>query len=127
MGSEDGRVSAHLEAHGARLLCAHACRPACSPALAPPSDHGCASVPQAPVRSVGFALGDKKFLTVLDNIMGNTPTIFVWDLELDNLANHPDCPLLSIQGHQAKINRALWGPLNEQVRGKARANPCYER
>lgn len=69
----------------------------------------------APVRSVGFALGDKKFLTVLDNIMGNTATIFVWDLELDNLANHPDCPLLSIQGHQAKINRALWGPLNEQL------------
>ena len=28
--------------------------------------------------------------------MGNTATIFV-DLELDNLANHPDCPLLSIQ------------------------------
>ena len=100
----------------------HADRPA-SPARAPPSDHGCASVPQAPVRSVGFALGDKKFLTVLDNIMGNTATIFVWDLELDNLANHPDCPLLSIQGHQAKINRALWGPLNEQVRGRARANP----
>jgi hypothetical protein len=67
------------------------------------------------VRSVGFALGDKKFLTVLDNIMGNTATIFVWDLELDNLANHPDCPLLTIQGHQAKINRALWGPLNEQI------------
>ena len=101
----------------------HADRPA-SPALAPPSDHGCASVPQAPVRSVGFALGDKKFLTVLDNIMGNTATIFVWDLELDNLANHPDCPLLSIQGHQAKINRALWGPLNEQVRVvRVRANP----
>ena len=78
-------------------------------------DHGCASVSQAPVRSVGFALGDKKFLTVLDNIMGNTATIFVWDLELDNLANHPDCPLLTIQGHQAKINRALWGPLNEQL------------
>eukprot|EP00964_Phaeocystis_antarctica_P049406 scaffold28655_cov63-Phaeocystis_antarctica.AAC.1 len=47
--------------------------------------------------------------------MGNTATIFVWDLELDNLANHPDCPLLTIQGHQAKINRALWGPLNEQI------------
>ena len=89
----------------------------------PPSDHGCASVPQAPVRSVGFALGDKKFLTVLDNIMGNTATIFVWDLELNNLANHPDCPLLSIQGHQAKINRALWGPLNEQVRVRVRATP----
>jgi len=69
----------------------------------------------APVRCVGFALGEKKFLTVLDNIMGNVPTIFVWDLELDNLANHPDCPLLTITGHTAKISRALWGPLNEQI------------
>jgi len=69
----------------------------------------------APVRCVGFAVGEKKFLTVLDNIMGNTATIFVWELELDNLANHPDCPLLSIQGHTAKINRALWGPLNESI------------
>ena len=37
---------------------------------------------QAPVRDVGFALGDKMFLSVLDNIMGNVPTVFVWDLEL---------------------------------------------
>ena len=67
------------------------------------------------MRSVGFALGDKAFLTVLDNIMGNTPTIFTWDLELGNLANHPDCPVLTILGHTGKINRALWGPLNEVI------------
>ena len=47
--------------------------------------------------------------------MGNTATIFVWELELNNLANHPDCPLQTIQGHTAKINRALWGPLNETI------------
>lgn len=69
----------------------------------------------APVRSVGFAIGDKQFLTVLDNIMGNTPTIFVWDLELDNLANHPDCPKLTIVGHTNKVNRALWGHTNERI------------
>jgi len=67
----------------------------------------------APVRDVRFALGDKKFLTVLDNIMGNTATIFVWELELNNLANHPDCPVTTIQGHASKINRCLWGPLND--------------
>ena len=39
----------------------------------------------APVRCVGFAMGDKRFLTVLDNIMGNVPTIYVWELELNNL------------------------------------------
>ena len=69
----------------------------------------------APVRCVGFAQGEKRFLTVLDNIMGNVPTIFVWELELHNLANHPDCPLLTILGHAGKIGRALWGPLNERI------------
>lgn len=70
----------------------------------------------APVRAVGFAMGDKQFLTVLDNIMGNVATIFVWDLEVNNLANHPDCPKLTIEkGHDSKISRALWGPLNESI------------
>jgi len=68
-----------------------------------------------PIRDVGFALGDKEFLSVLDNIMGNTPTIFVWDLELNNLANHPDCPKQTILGHTSKIIRALWGPLNKAI------------
>ena len=69
----------------------------------------------APVRDVRFALGDKQFLSVLDNIMGNQPTIFVWDLELDNLDNHPDCPKQKILGHTSKIGRALWGPLNRSI------------
>jgi len=68
-----------------------------------------------PVRDVRFALGDKQFLSVLDNIMGNQPTIFVWDLELDNLANHPDCPKQTILGHTAKVHRALWGPVNRSI------------
>jgi len=67
------------------------------------------------VRDVGFAMGDKEFLSVLDNIMGNVPTIFVWDLELHNLANHPDCPKTTILGHKSKIIRALWGPLNKHI------------
>jgi len=69
----------------------------------------------APVRDVRFALGDKAFLSVLDNIMGNQPTIFVWDLELHNLANHPDCPKQTILGHTSKVTRALWGPLNKTI------------
>ena len=68
-----------------------------------------------PVRDVRFALGDEAFLTVLDNIMGNQPTIFVWELELDNLANTPDCPKKTILGHTQKVTRALWGPLNEVI------------
>ena len=69
----------------------------------------------APVRDVRFAMGDKAFLTVLDNIMGNVPTIFVWPLELDNLANHPDCPDTTILGHTSKVTRALWGALNRSI------------
>lgn len=69
----------------------------------------------APVRDVRFALGDSMFLTVLDNIMGNVPTIFVWDLELNNLDNHPDCPRQTILGHSGKIQRALWGPVNRSI------------
>lgn len=70
----------------------------------------------APVRDVRFALGDKQFLTVLDNIMGNKPTIFVWPLELDNLGeNHPDCPSTTILGHTSKVTRALWGAINRSI------------
>ncbi len=69
----------------------------------------------APVRCVNFALGDKHFLSVLDNIMGNVPTIFVWDLDLNSLDDHPDCPERTMLGHTGKIGRALWGPLNERI------------
>lgn len=69
----------------------------------------------APVRSVGFALGDKQFLTVLDNLMGNVATIFVWDIDLGNIANTPDCPVHSMKGHTGKCSKALWGPLNETI------------
>ena len=69
----------------------------------------------APVRDVRFALGDKSFLTCLDNIMGNVPTIFVWPLELSNLADHPDCPSATMLGHTAKVTRALFGPVNRSI------------
>ena len=69
-----------------------------------------------PVRDVRFALGDKQFLTVLDNIMGNQPTIFVWDLDLTKLGKeHPDCPVTTIKGHTSKIVRAMWGPVNRAI------------
>lgn len=68
-----------------------------------------------PVRDVRFALGEKAFLTVLDNIMGNQPTIFVWDLDLKDLANTPDAPKTKMLGHTAKVHRALWGPVNRSI------------
>jgi len=69
----------------------------------------------APIRAVGFAQGDKQFLSVLDNIMGNVPTIFLYELDLKNIAGTPDCPTHTILGHTAKIQRAAWGPLNKAV------------
>jgi translation initiation factor 3 subunit I len=69
----------------------------------------------APVRDARFAMGDKRFLTVLDNIMGNIATIFVWELDLKDLANTPDCPTLTITGHTNKVLRALWGPINRSI------------
>ena len=51
----------------------------------------------APIRAVGFAQGDKQFLSVLDNIMGNVPTIFLYELDLKNIAGTPDwCPAAAI-------------------------------
>jgi len=69
----------------------------------------------APVRDVRFSMGDKRFLSVLDNIMGNVATIFVWELDLSDIANTPDCPTHTMLGHTNKVHRALWGPINRSI------------
>ncbi|KAG8463621.1 hypothetical protein KFE25_003894 [Diacronema lutheri] len=72
----------------------------------------------APVRAVDFALGDGHFLTALDNIMGNKPTISVYELTPNirqSATGQSDSPTLKFIGHDGKINRALWGPLNKTI------------
>lgn len=72
----------------------------------------------APVRAVNFSLGDDKFLTALDNIMGNKPVISVYELPRNvrqsKGAEGPSA-LLQFVGHDGKINRAIWGALNKTI------------
>lgn len=73
---------------------------------------------KAPVRAVNFAQGDGKFLTALDNIMGNKPTISIYELTPHIRASsdgQSDAPVLQFIGHEGKINRALWGPANKTI------------
>jgi hypothetical protein len=41
---------------------------------------------RCPVRSVGFAEGDKHILTVGDNSFGQTPSVYIYDLMADDLS-----------------------------------------
>jgi len=70
---------------------------------------------KTPVRAVGINLGDTQILTVNDPVMNSKPTIFVYDLDVDNLAEMSDKPVKEMLGHEAKITQAYWGPLNETI------------
>jgi len=66
---------------------------------------------KAPVRAVGFALGDQKFVSVTDQVLGFVPAIYVWDLTQESRR-----PVIEIQAkNDAKILQAFWGPLNETI------------
>jgi len=70
------------------------------------------SIPhKTPVRSVNFALGDRQILSVTDQVLGHTATVYIWDL------NSPSTkPVLEFLGkNEAKILQAQWGPLNETI------------
>lgn len=72
----------------------------------------------APVRAVNFSLGDDKFLTALDNIMGNKPVISIYELPPNvrqSKGAEGPAPLLQFVGHEGKINRAIWGALNKTI------------
>jgi translation initiation factor 3 subunit I len=49
---------------------------------------------KTPVRSVGFGLGEKQFLTVTDQVLGFLPTINVWDYQ-ERRKNYVDSVALS--------------------------------
>lgn len=65
----------------------------------------------APVRAVQFALGDKTFLSVTDQVMGNKPTIHFWD----SLAPTNKSLFEIVSKSDFKILGACWGPLNDTV------------
>jgi translation initiation factor 3 subunit I len=70
---------------------------------------------RTPVRAVGIALGDYQVLTVNDPVMSSKPTVFIYDLDMENLADMSTEPVRELLGHSAKINNAFWGPLNETI------------
>eukprot|EP01120_Amphizonella_sp_Union-15-10_P004128 TRINITY_DN146_c0_g1_i1.p1 TRINITY_DN146_c0_g1~~TRINITY_DN146_c0_g1_i1.p1 ORF type:complete len:376 (-),score=75.80 TRINITY_DN146_c0_g1_i1:41-1102(-) len=66
------------------------------------------------VRCVNWALGDKLFLTTTDAIMNNKSAMYVYQrTNPDNKNVHAMKEIISAE--QVKINKALWGPLNERI------------
>jgi len=68
------------------------------------------------VRSVGFSMGEKMMLTCQDNQYNKQPTVFIFNLSLDNLKTQETEPVRAfVPAGTSKINTALWGPLNGTV------------
>jgi len=66
---------------------------------------------KAPVRSVGYSLGDKTFVAVTDQVLGYLPTVCIWDVNQSQRS-----PQLEITGkNETKILQATWGPLNKSI------------
>merc|ERR1711907_201288 len=65
---------------------------------------------RTPVRAVGICLGDHQILTVNDPVMSSKPTIFLYDIDVDDLAGMSPQPIKEMLGHESKINQAFWGP-----------------
>jgi len=74
------------------------------------------------VRSVGFAHGERMILTVQDNQYNNQPTIFIYNIEATVEEQTPEPIRCMVPAKDsigsistAKINTALWGPLNQNI------------
>ena len=73
-----------------------------------------------PVRAVGINLGNDQVLCSNDPVMRQEPAIFIYDVEEydDGEAKDPNAvakPVVTLLGHESKINQAIWGPMNETV------------
>jgi len=67
----------------------------------------------APVRDVHFALGDREFLTITDQVIGHKSTIRIWDVASNSKTAKPSIEYAP--KNEAKIIQALWGPLNRNI------------
>jgi translation initiation factor 3 subunit I len=66
---------------------------------------------KAPVRSVNYAVGEKQFLSVTDQVLGYKPTVYVWDL-----AQRSNKPVIEFIGrNEAKLLQAMWSPQNDYI------------
>ncbi|CAA3000176.1 eukaryotic translation initiation factor 3 subunit I-like [Olea europaea subsp. europaea] len=66
----------------------------------------------SPARSVDFAVGDKLAVITTDPFMGLTPAIHI-----KRIARDPETgeSVVILKGPQGRINRAVWGPLNQTI------------
>ena len=70
---------------------------------------------RTPVNAVGIGLGDYQVLTVNAPVMSSKPTIFIYDLDKNNLDEMSMDPVREMLGHTGRISMAHWGPLNETI------------
>ncbi|XP_021752730.1 eukaryotic translation initiation factor 3 subunit I-like isoform X2 [Chenopodium quinoa] len=68
----------------------------------------------SPARSVDFSTGDKLAVIITDPFMEKTSAIHVYRIAED-LDEQSDRPVLVIKGPNGRINRAVWGPLNNTI------------
>ncbi|CAM8932979.1 unnamed protein product [Rhodiola kirilowii] len=68
----------------------------------------------SPARSVDFSVGDKLAVITTDPFMEVTPAIHVKRIARDPADQNPESVLI-LKGHQGRINRAVWGPLNNYI------------
>jgi translation initiation factor 3 subunit I len=66
---------------------------------------------KAPVKTVEFAEGDKQFLVLTENVMGQLSTISIYNLNDARPAGNPH----EIVIKDVKITHAMWGPLNKTI------------
>jgi len=82
---------------------------------------------RAPVRSVAFAYGDRRFLTVTDPFTKLPANILIYKLDPDNPHKQSSAPLREIVAvtPNAKITQAVWGPLNKTIFSASEDNCVY--
>jgi len=66
---------------------------------------------KVPVKTVEFAEGDKQFLVLTDNVMGQSSTVSLYNLNDTRPAGNPH----EIVVKDVKITYAMWGPLNKTI------------
>lgn len=71
---------------------------------------------KAGVRTVQFAHGDRMFLAAQDDTFKSTPSIFLYNLNVDNPYEQQATPVRTLTAEGSKVfKRALWGNLNQTI------------
>lgn len=68
----------------------------------------------APVRTCGWALGDRRFFTITDAVMGNIPTVQIFNFRQDDAEVDPT-PIRMFALNKSRVQHAQWVHLNESI------------